>query len=372
MTKSCSAATRTRGGRRRRARAPSGASSPTRKGRSSRRRFKSSGKKKLQAMTDLEGRYRLELPPGTYSIRISYELHKTVRLDRVLVEAGKVTEARRAAFHRRRSGRRHRSRRGSRQGQPRGHDAVAAALDGRRRQHRSRRNLENPRGKRRPGRPARRRRDHRRQPLRLRPRPRRALHERASNGAPLPSPEPDRAAIPLDVFPSLIIDSLSIVKTFTPDAPADFAGGSVRIQTRELPTKPLFQAALGLGYNDHATFRDRIAQRGSPTDWLGFDNGTRDLPPVLEGKPAHELASRDERHRATQGINSYMSTRTRSRRRTIRSASSSAMVGQLLERSAARCARHAELRPQLQLPRRRRHSCVQHNRPPTDSTITSR
>ncbi len=98
------------------------------------------------------------------------------------------------------------------------------------------------------------------------------------NGAPLPSPEPDRAAIPLDLFPSLILESVTIVKTFTPDVPGDFAGGSVRIETRELPSKPLFQVALGGSYDTNTTFRDRLGYRGSKTDWLGFDDSMRPLP----------------------------------------------------------------------------------------------
>jgi outer membrane receptor protein involved in Fe transport len=265
------------------------------------------GQKKLQAVTDLEGRYRLELPPGVYSLRFSYELHKSVRLDRVVVEAGKVVkldaqlftdeeavdvvevveEADKGSLEGMTLSRQRASTIGDQIGrgeiskQPAANAAQAAqrvpgaTIVGNR--------FVFVRG----------------------------LGERYTNsllnGAPLPSPEPDRAAIPLDVFPSLIIDSLTIVKTFTPDSPADFAGGSVRIQTRELPTKPLFQVSLGLGYNDHATFRDRIAQRGSGTDWLGYDDGTRDLPPVLDGKPLTRLNAAQTLE-ATQGINSYMST----------------------------------------------------------------
>ena len=61
------------------------------------------------------------------------------------------------------------------------------------------------------------------------------------NGTPLPSPEPDRQTVPLDLFPALVLDSITITKQFTPDMPADFAGGSVRINTREFPRQPLFQ-----------------------------------------------------------------------------------------------------------------------------------
>ncbi len=265
------------------------------------------GRKKLQALTDVEGRYRLELPPGTYSLRISYELHKTVRLDRVQVEAGKVIQLDAQLFT-----------------DEEAVDVVEiveeadkGSLEGMTLSRQRSNTIGDQLGR---GEISRTPAANAAQAAQRVPGATivgnrfvfvRGLGERYTNallnGAPLPSPEPDRAAIPLDVFPSLVIDSISIVKTFSPDSPADFAGGSVRIQTRELPTKPLFQVALGLGYNDHATFRDRIAQRGSTTDWLGFDDGTRDLPPELDGQPLSAL-NPEQTLAATQGINSYMST----------------------------------------------------------------
>jgi TonB-dependent receptor len=262
--------------------------------------------KKTTVVTDENGAYRLELPPGTYNLRISYELHKSVRFDKVVVEPGKVQrldtqllsdeeavdvvevveEADKSTVEgttlaRQRStavgdsvGRAEIARTPAANAAQAAQRVPGATIVGNRFVYV------------------------------------RGLGERYTNallnGAPLPSPEPDRAAIPLDVFPSLIVDSLSIVKTFTPDVPADFAGGSVRIQTRELPTKPLLQASVGFGVNDHATFRQRLAQRGSSTDFLGFDDGTRDLPPLLRQKPYTAL-SPSELTQSAQGINSYMS-----------------------------------------------------------------
>jgi TonB-dependent receptor len=261
---------------------------------------------KTTVVTDENGAYRLELPPGTYNLRISYELHKSVRFDKVVVEAGKVQrldtnllsdeeavdvvevveEADKSTVEGTTLARQRATAVGDSVGRaeiartPAANAAQAAqrvpgaTIVGNRFVYV------------------------------------RGLGERYTNallnGAPLPSPEPDRAAIPLDVFPSLIVDSLSIVKTFTPDVPADFAGGSVRIQTRELPTKLLLQGSLGLGVNDHATFRQRLAQRGSSTDFLGFDDGTRDLPDLLKRKPYTELTP-SELTQATQSLNSYMS-----------------------------------------------------------------
>lgn len=129
------------------------------------------------------------------------------------------------------------------------------------------------------------------------------------NGAPLPSPEPDRAAVPLDLFPTLVLESLTIAKTFTPDVPADFAGGSVRIETRQIPREPLFQVSLSGGYNSQSTFRERLSYRGSRTDWLGFDSGARDFPSEIpEDEHATEGATPEQITARGNAINSFMSS----------------------------------------------------------------
>ncbi|MFO0550592.1 MAG: TonB-dependent receptor [Polyangiaceae bacterium] len=113
----------------------------------------------------------------------------------------------------------------------------------------------------------------------------RGLGERYNNalldGFPLPSPEPDRQAVPLDLFPSQILESLTIVKTFTPDVPGDFAGGSIRIGTRRIPTELTFAASLSIGFNTATSFADVLTYQGGDLDWLGFDDGTRALPDDL-------------------------------------------------------------------------------------------
>src|SRR5215208_3602067 len=57
------------------------------------------------------------------------------------------------------------------------------------------------------------------------------------NGARLPSPEPERKVVPLDLFPSGLIQSVTTAKTFTPDLPGDFGGASVDIKLREFPAR---------------------------------------------------------------------------------------------------------------------------------------
>ena len=109
------------------------------------------------------------------------------------------------------------------------------------------------------------------------------------NGSALPSPEPERAVVPLDLFPSAFLDAVSTQKTYTPDQPGEFSGGAVQIDTRDLPDE--FSASIGVstGVNTLTHFKEGafLTYPGGGTDWLGRDDGTRAVPSsVLEaGQP---------------------------------------------------------------------------------------
>jgi hypothetical protein len=98
------------------------------------------------------------------------------------------------------------------------------------------------------------------------------------NGAELPSPEPDEAAVPLDIFPTALLSNLTVIKTYQPDLPGTFAGGVGLVETNSYPNKLELRIQLRGEYNSEASFRRLIASPGSPTDWLTFDNGRRALP----------------------------------------------------------------------------------------------
>ncbi|HEY1041081.1 MAG TPA: TonB-dependent receptor, partial [Bacteroidia bacterium] len=98
------------------------------------------------------------------------------------------------------------------------------------------------------------------------------------NGAPLPSTESDRKAFSFDIFPSNLLDNLVIVKTATPELPADFAGGVIQINTKSIPEENFQTVAASTGYNTLTTNKEQYTYKGSKTDWLGFDNGARNIP----------------------------------------------------------------------------------------------
>lgn len=98
------------------------------------------------------------------------------------------------------------------------------------------------------------------------------------NGSPLPSSESDRRAFAFDIFPAGILDNLVILKTATPDMPGDFAGGIILINTKSIPDKNNTSISIGAGYNPMTTFKNFKTYQGGKTDWLGVDDGSRQLP----------------------------------------------------------------------------------------------
>jgi hypothetical protein len=113
----------------------------------------------------------------------------------------------------------------------------------------------------------------------------RGLGERYSstllNGANVPSPNPTRRVVPLDLFPAGIIDSIAVQKSFTPEMPAEFGGGTVQLRTKSVPEAPFFEVEAKVGYNDQTTGKDGLRYDGGSEDWTGYDDGTRAIPDAL-------------------------------------------------------------------------------------------
>jgi len=113
----------------------------------------------------------------------------------------------------------------------------------------------------------------------------RGLGERYSNttlnGAVLPSTEPDKRVVPLDLFPSGLIDSIQVQKTYLPDKPADFTGGLVQIEPIRSPDEMQLRFSVSQGGNFQTTFNDFGTYPGGSLDWFTFDDGTRALPGVI-------------------------------------------------------------------------------------------
>jgi hypothetical protein len=123
----------------------------------------------------------------------------------------------------------------------------------------------------------------------------RGLGERYSsallNGSRLPSTDPEKRVVPLDLFPSEFLESLSIMKSYTPNLPGDFSGGLVDIDLRDFPDELEANVAFSTGANTSTTFKRFRTYKGSDLDALGFGRNFRDLPDAFGDQPIGTLAT---------------------------------------------------------------------------------
>jgi hypothetical protein len=113
------------------------------------------------------------------------------------------------------------------------------------------------------------------------------------NEGRLPTSDPDKRAVNVDLFPGSVLQSINTSKTFTPDQAGDFTGGSVDIRTKQFPEKPSFGMSVAVEYNSQSTFNpDYLTYEGGGTGPFGFRANQRQIPesvlndPVLSSLPA--------------------------------------------------------------------------------------
>lgn len=76
------------------------------------------------------------------------------------------------------------------------------------------------------------------------------------NGVKVPSPDNKYRYVPLDLFPSDMLERLEVYKSLTPNMEADAVGGVVNMVMKSAPTKLLLQANLATGYSQRYFNRD--------------------------------------------------------------------------------------------------------------------
>ena len=97
------------------------------------------------------------------------------------------------------------------------------------------------------------------------------------NNSAVPSSEADARAFSFDIIPSSQLDNIVVVKSSSPEYPADFTGGFILINTKDIPNKNTFGISIGGNINDQTHYKGFEYYKGSGTDFLGFDNGLRSL-----------------------------------------------------------------------------------------------
>jgi Outer membrane receptor proteins, mostly Fe transport len=102
------------------------------------------------------------------------------------------------------------------------------------------------------------------------------------NGSALPSPEPLKRVVPLDLFPTGIIASSLVQKSYSVNFPGEFGGGVINLTTKAIPTESFLTIGGGVTWDTVTTNKFGYTHYGSKTDWTGYDNGNRNLPSELK------------------------------------------------------------------------------------------
>ena len=101
------------------------------------------------------------------------------------------------------------------------------------------------------------------------------------NGSPLPSPEPLRRVVPLDIFPTSIVASALVQKSYSVNYPAEFGGGVINLTTRAIPTETFLTIGGSISGDNETTGNLGYTYYGSDLDFLGYDNGERSVPAFI-------------------------------------------------------------------------------------------
>ncbi len=121
----------------------------------------------------------------------------------------------------------------------------------------------------------------------------RGLGERYSlallNGLPLPSPEPLRRVVPLDLFPTSVIASTVVQKSYSVNYPGEFGGGVINLTTKSTPEEPFLKINFGVSGDSETTGKLGYTYDGSDTDIIGYDDGLRDIPGGLANAIAKNI-----------------------------------------------------------------------------------
>jgi TonB-dependent receptor len=105
------------------------------------------------------------------------------------------------------------------------------------------------------------------------------------NGSPLPSPEPLRRSVPLDIFPTTIVGSALVQKTYSVNYPGEFGGGVINLTTKAIPDKNFLSFGGSISADTATTSELGYTYYGGDADWIGFDDGTRKVPGFIKNAP---------------------------------------------------------------------------------------
>jgi len=127
---------------------------------------------------------------------------------------------------------------------------------------------------------------------------------------PIPSPDPLRRVVPLDLFPTSVLASTVVQKSYSVNFPGEFGGGVINLTTRAVPEEPFITIGGSIGGSTTTTGQLGLVYEGGDTDGFGFDDGTRSTPAGLAAAQASGkvlAVGRDFTKREVQDITASLS-----------------------------------------------------------------
>jgi TonB-dependent receptor len=128
------------------------------------------------------------------------------------------------------------------------------------------------------------------------------------NGSALPSADPDRQSFSMDIVPTNLLDNIVVTKSYSADQPGNFTGGSVNLVTKDFPDSRTLNFSVGSSYNSLYTGKEVLTNSTSSSDWLGYDDGARDMPQYLKDNLGRLSNIANTFYRKPSASNSYDST----------------------------------------------------------------
>jgi TonB-dependent receptor len=131
------------------------------------------------------------------------------------------------------------------------------------------------------------------------------------NGARIPSPEPEKKVVPLDLFPAGLLEGVTTSKTFTPDQSGDFSGAQVNLKTREFPTRRTVTFSVGTGINTRVVGQGTTFSVRETGDPLAFGASQRELPVPVSSVDFTQSVSPEQNNAAIESFRNVWSAQQR-------------------------------------------------------------
>ncbi len=132
------------------------------------------------------------------------------------------------------------------------------------------------------------------------------------NGMSIPGLDPDKNSVQIDIFPTNVLENVSVSKTFTPELDGDFTGGLIDVVTKKFPEEKQSQVSFGLTYIPGMHFNDDyILYNGGALDWAAYDDGSRKLGIGKNTQIPNEVLNDPDLEKFTRSFNPQLATKSK-------------------------------------------------------------